>query len=49
MACTITSLLLFGMFGVVVAGMALLPGIKEKPPVRRQETTTAPSGDHVIA
>jgi hypothetical protein len=49
MACAITSLFLFAMFGVVVAGMALLPSAKEKPPARRQETTTAPSGDHVIA
>jgi hypothetical protein len=48
MACTITSLFLFAMFGMAVAaGMALWP--KEKPSARRQETPVAPSGDRVIA
>jgi hypothetical protein len=50
MACAITSLLLFAMFGMAVAaGMALWPGNKEKPSARRQETPVAPSGDRVIA
>jgi hypothetical protein len=55
MACTITSLFLFAMFGMAVAaGMALwpegsFPGTKEKPSARRQETRVAPSGDRVTA
>jgi hypothetical protein len=50
MACAITSLLLFAMFGMAVAaGMALWPGTKEKPSARRQETPVAPSGDRVTA
>ena len=50
MACAISSLLLFAMFGMAVAaGMALWPGTKEKPSARRQETPVAPSGDRVIA
>jgi hypothetical protein len=50
MACAITSLFLFAMFGMAVAaGMALWPGTKEKPSARRQETPVAPSGDRVIA
>jgi hypothetical protein len=50
MACAITSLFLFAMFGVVAAaGMAFWPGTNEKPSARRQETPAAPSGDRVIA
>jgi hypothetical protein len=50
MACAITSLLLFAMFGMAVAaGMALWPSTNEKPSARRQEAPVAPSGDHVIA
>jgi hypothetical protein len=51
MACAITSLLLFAMFGMAVAaGMALWPGTEEKPPsARRQETSVAPTGDRVTA
>ena len=50
MACAITSLFLFAMFGIVVAaGMAFWPSTKEKPSARRQETPVAPSGDRVIA
>jgi hypothetical protein len=50
MACAITSLLLFAMFGMAVAaGMALWPDTNEKPSARRQETPVAPSGDRVIA
>ena len=49
MACTITSLFLFAMFGMAVAaGMALWPGTKEKPSALRSETSVAPSGDRVI-
>jgi hypothetical protein len=50
MACAITSLFLFAMFGIVAAaGMAFLPGTKEKPSARRQETPVVPAGDRVIA
>ena len=50
MACAITSLFLFAMFGMAVAvGMALWPGTKEKPSARRQQTPVAPAGDRVIA
>ncbi len=55
MACAMTSLVLFAMFGMAVAaGLALwpegsFPGTKETPSARRQETTVAPSGDRVIA
>jgi hypothetical protein len=49
MGCAITSLFLLTMFGIITAGMVFQPSTKEKPPARRQETTTAPSGDHVIA
>jgi hypothetical protein len=50
MACTITSLFLFAMFGfAAAAGVAFWPGTKEKPSARRQETPVAPSGDRVIA
>jgi hypothetical protein len=49
MACTITSLFLMAMFGIVAAGVALRPSTKEKPLARRQETPVAPSGDRVIA
>jgi hypothetical protein len=50
MACAITLLFLFAMFGIVAAaGMAFWPGTKEKPSARRQETPVAPSGDRVIA
>jgi hypothetical protein len=49
MACTITSLFLMAMFGIVAAGMVLGPSTKEKPSARRQETPVAPSGDRVIA
>ncbi len=34
MACTITSLFLFAMLGVVVAGLAFRPSEKTTPPVR---------------
>jgi hypothetical protein len=37
------------MFGIILAGLAFLPSANEKPSARRQETPTAPSGDHVIA
>jgi hypothetical protein len=50
MACAITSLLLFAMFGMAVAtGMVLWSGTKEKPSARRQEAPVAPAGDRVIA
>jgi hypothetical protein len=49
MACAITSLFLMAMFGIILAGLAFLPSANEKPSARRQETPTAPSGDHVIA
>jgi len=49
MACTITSLFLFAMFGIIGAGMAFGPSAKEKPSVRREGAPAAPTGDHVIA
>jgi hypothetical protein len=49
MACTITSLFLIAMFGIVAAGVAFRPGTKGKPSALRQETPAAPSGDRVIA
>jgi hypothetical protein len=47
MACTITSLFLIAMFGIIAAGLAFRP--KEKPSAQRQETPVAPSGDRAIA
>jgi hypothetical protein len=49
MACTITSLFLIAMFGIIAAGVAFRPGAKEKPSAQRQDTPVAPSGDRVIA
>jgi hypothetical protein len=49
MACTITSLFLFAMFGIIAAGLVFRPGTKEKQSARRQETPVAPSGDRVTA
>jgi hypothetical protein len=49
MACTITSLFLIAMFGIIAAGVAFRPTTKEQPSARRQETPVAPSGDRVIA
>jgi hypothetical protein len=49
MACTITSLFLIAMFGIIAAGVAFRPSSMEKPLARRQETPVAPSGDRVIA
>jgi hypothetical protein len=47
MACTITSLFLIAMFGIIAAGLAFRP--QEKPLAQRQDTPVAPSGDRVIA
>jgi hypothetical protein len=47
MACTITSLFLIAMFGIIAAGLAFRP--KEKPSAQREDTPVAPSGDRVIA
>jgi hypothetical protein len=49
MACMISSLFLFAMFGVVAAAVTFMSGAKEKPSARRQETPVASAGDHVIA
>jgi hypothetical protein len=49
MACTITSLFLIAMLGIIVAGVAFGLGTKVKPSARRQETPVASSGDRVIA
>jgi hypothetical protein len=49
MACMITSLFLFAILGIIAAGMAFQPSAKERPSARRQETSAAPPGDHVIA
>jgi len=50
MACAITSLMLFAMFGVVAAGLALRPSLKGSPPARRDRTSAAPgSGGSVMA
>ena len=49
MACMISSLFLFAMFGVVAAAVTFMSGTEEKPSARRQETSAAPSSDHVIA
>jgi hypothetical protein len=49
MACTITSLFLMAMFGIIAAGVAFRPSAQEKPSARRQEAPVAPSGDRVIA
>ena len=48
MACTITSLFLIAMFGIIAAGMVFRPSSKEKPSAQRQDTPVAPSGDRVI-
>jgi hypothetical protein len=48
MACTITSLFLIAMFGIIAAGMVFRPST-EKPSARQQEAPVAPSGDRVIA
>jgi hypothetical protein len=49
MACTITSLFLIAMFGIIAAGVAFRPGAKEESLAQRQDMPVAPSGDHVIA
>jgi hypothetical protein len=49
MACTITSLFLIGMFGIIAAGMVFGPSTTEKPTAGRQETPVAPSDDRAIA
>jgi hypothetical protein len=49
MACTITSLFLIAIFGIIAAGMVFRPSAKEKPSAQRQDTPVAPSGDRVIA
>jgi hypothetical protein len=49
MACTITSLFLFAMLGIIAVATAFRPASKETPPVRRHEAAPAPSGDRVIA
>jgi phage tail protein X len=49
MACTITSLFLIAMFGIIAAGLAFRPGTKEEPSAQRQDTPVAPSGDRVMA
>jgi hypothetical protein len=49
MACMISSLFLFAMFGVVAAAVTFITSTREKPSARRQETPAAPAGDHVIA
>jgi hypothetical protein len=49
MACMISSLFLFAMFGVVAAAVTFMSGTKEKPSARQQETPAARSCDHVIA
>jgi hypothetical protein len=43
MACTMTSLFLIGMFGIIAAGLAFRPDTKAK------DTPVAPSDDRVIA
>jgi hypothetical protein len=48
MACTITSLFLFAMLGVVVAGLAFRPGKKATPPVQRDQATAPKSGHSAI-
>jgi hypothetical protein len=48
-ACTISSLFLIAMLGIIAAGMVFRPRIKEKPSARKQEAPVAPSGDRVIA
>jgi hypothetical protein len=48
MACAITSLFLFGMLGVVVAGLALRPREKATPPVQRDQATAPTSGHSAI-
>jgi hypothetical protein len=49
MACTITSLFLIGMFGIIAAGLVFRPGAEAKPSAQQQDTPVAPSGDRVIA
>jgi hypothetical protein len=49
MVCSITSLFLIAMFGVIAAGLAFRPDSKEKPSARRQDTPVAPSVDRAIA
>jgi hypothetical protein len=43
MACAITSLFLFAMFGIVAVGLAFRPSNKPTPPVQR---ATAPTSGH---
>jgi hypothetical protein len=49
MACTISSLFLIAVFGIVAAATVFRPGTKETPSARRQETPVAPYGDRVVA
>jgi hypothetical protein len=49
MACTITSLFLMAMFGIIAVGVAFRPSAQEKPSARRQETPVASSSDRVPA
>jgi hypothetical protein len=49
MACTMTSLFLIGMFGIIAAGLAFRSDTKAKPSTQRLDTPVAPSGDRVIA
>jgi hypothetical protein len=48
-ACTITSLFLIALFGIIAAGVAFRPVTKQKPSAQRQDTPVDPSGDRVIA
>jgi hypothetical protein len=49
MACTITSLFLMAMFGIIATGLVFRPNTTEKPSARQQAAPVAPSGDRVIA
>jgi len=49
MACTITSLFLFSILGIIGVGLAFRPGAKRSPPVQRDQAKAPTSGRSAIA
>jgi hypothetical protein len=47
MACTITSLMLVAMFGVIFVGLTARSGSKESRPARQNETPSSSAGPAV--
>jgi hypothetical protein len=48
MACTISSLFLFGTLGIVAMGLALRPSRRATPPIQRDQATAPTSGHSAI-